>query len=362
MPPMHGLRHFSRGVSQVSQWTGREVKEMSRVLLGAVCGLDMPPGKTVKGCQALSSFLSFIYLSHQANISDTGISAMKQALTTFHEYKDIFLGDNKLCQGFNGIPKFHVVQHYPYSITEFGTCDGYSTEHSERLHIDFAKEGYRASNRVNPIPQMTRYLERQDAMHFHAEYLRWRTKDTLSFSDSESDTESEESDSDFDTDRNCEKNGLRGNGDNENNAGRCSERRRFLQGEFHSILYDSNDGFAYPQPKIQLTKSPSTRQTIDWVSANHGAENLCAAIKAFCISKNPRETDIQIRPTELLNVWNRIRLYHDIAPMNATSGKTFETLRTLIPKRKPDSGDIIKDGIFDTALVLNDPNESGFKR
>ncbi|KAJ7932265.1 hypothetical protein B0H13DRAFT_1533498, partial [Mycena leptocephala] len=33
-----GLRHFKKGISTVSQWTGTEHKEMQRVFLGVLAG------------------------------------------------------------------------------------------------------------------------------------------------------------------------------------------------------------------------------------------------------------------------------------------------------------------------------------
>ncbi|KAG8727939.1 hypothetical protein FRC11_012160 [Ceratobasidium sp. 423] len=49
--------------------------------------------------------------------------------------------------------------------------DGYNTETSERLHIDFAKMGYRASNKVNAMKQMALYIQRLKAITMHAAYL-----------------------------------------------------------------------------------------------------------------------------------------------------------------------------------------------
>ncbi|KIJ50250.1 hypothetical protein M422DRAFT_245497 [Sphaerobolus stellatus SS14] len=54
-----------------------------------------------------------------------------------------------------------------------GTPDGFNTEQSERLHIDCAKEGYRASNKKEYTDQMVRYLTRQEYIHSFASYLSW---------------------------------------------------------------------------------------------------------------------------------------------------------------------------------------------
>ncbi|KZT31614.1 hypothetical protein SISSUDRAFT_958813, partial [Sistotremastrum suecicum HHB10207 ss-3] len=56
-------------------------------------------------------------------------------------------------------------------IRTHGAADGYNTETSERLHIDFAKLGYRASNKRNYINQMTKWLDRQESVFKMTIYL-----------------------------------------------------------------------------------------------------------------------------------------------------------------------------------------------
>jgi hypothetical protein len=91
--------------------------------------------------------------------------------------------------------------HYVEAIRSRGTADGYNTEASERLHIDYAKEGYRASNKKDYIKQMTVWLGRQEAVgRFHA-YLDYTAKqrNTPSYSHQlDSDSEEELDDDDLD--------------------------------------------------------------------------------------------------------------------------------------------------------------------
>ena len=65
------------------------------------------------------------------------------------------------------------MSHYAHSIRRMGTADGYSTEGPERLHIDFAKVGYRASNCKQYTAQMALWLNRQESVHCYDTYLRW---------------------------------------------------------------------------------------------------------------------------------------------------------------------------------------------
>jgi len=50
------------------------------------------------------------------------------------------------------------MMHYAASVRLFGSLDGFNTELPERLHIDYAKKAYRASNKRNYVTQMTTWL------------------------------------------------------------------------------------------------------------------------------------------------------------------------------------------------------------
>ena len=74
---------------------------------------------------------------------------------------------------FNNIPKLHFLCHYLLSITLFGTTNNYNTEYTERLHIDLAKDTYRATNHVDEYTQMTLWLERWEKIYQHQDYISW---------------------------------------------------------------------------------------------------------------------------------------------------------------------------------------------
>ena len=96
---------------------------------------------------------------------------MQEALKLFHANKDIFVEEG-IHEHFN-ISKLHSLIHYTDSIILFGSLDGFNSEHLERLHIDYAKKGYHASNKRNYVIQMTHWLQRQEVMDLHAAYLQW---------------------------------------------------------------------------------------------------------------------------------------------------------------------------------------------
>lgn len=65
------------------------------------------------------------------------------------------------------------MQHYVDAICSHGSADGFSTEGPERLHIDYAKNAYRATNKKKYISQMTKWLTRQEKCHRFDAYLAW---------------------------------------------------------------------------------------------------------------------------------------------------------------------------------------------
>lgn len=155
LPPAFGLRQFKNGISALSQISGSERKNMAKVLLGCLVGC-MP----LKGISAVTALLDFIYIAQYSTHDSITIGYMQDALDRFQKNRDYFIS-TLVREDFN-IPKFHSLLHYIESIENFGTTDNYNTEMFERLHIDFAKYGWRATNQRDEFPQMIRWLSRQE--------------------------------------------------------------------------------------------------------------------------------------------------------------------------------------------------------
>lgn len=166
MTDYKGLRHFKNGISCVSQWTGREHKEMEHVIVAVFAGIV-----NTKALKAVCAAVDFIYYAQYQRHTDITLAKMQDALDVFHLHKDVF-AELHPGESFN-IPKLHSMLHYINSIRSLGTADGYNTESPERLHIDFAKEAYRASNTVDYVTQMTKWLQRREAIDHHSAYLDW---------------------------------------------------------------------------------------------------------------------------------------------------------------------------------------------
>jgi Plavaka transposase len=164
IPTYPGLRHFKNGISFVSQWTGREHKEMQRIFVGLLIGAVQPAA-----LRTAVAVIDFIYYSQlQVHTSET-LKSLQKALEAFHENKNLFISEG-IREHFN-VPKIHAMVHYFGAIQSRGSPDGFNTESPERLHIDYAKEAYRASNKKDYVQQMTVWLGRQEAVARFRAYL-----------------------------------------------------------------------------------------------------------------------------------------------------------------------------------------------
>jgi Plavaka transposase len=175
IPPNHNLRIFMKGITSLAQVSGSEHKKICKFLLGLVIDLPVPGGQgSVRITRAVRALMDFLYLAqYESHTSDT-ISLLQDSLTRFHDNKDVFL-DLGIRENFR-LPKLHSLTHYASSIQLFGTTDNYNTEQSERLHIDFAKNAYRATNHKDEYSQMTKWLERREKIEQHSALINWRHK------------------------------------------------------------------------------------------------------------------------------------------------------------------------------------------
>jgi hypothetical protein len=174
--PVIGFRHFKDGISHLSQWTGREDRELQRILLAAVSGAPGISGNTLR---ALIGIQEFIYMA-QYNIHDEdSLDYMKGCLDTFHMHKKEFIKNgarrskNGILHHFN-IPKLYALHSYVDHIRQMGASPQFSTEITENCHQTMAKQAYRATNKRDFEKQMCRYLDRTDRVTLLSELLLWR--------------------------------------------------------------------------------------------------------------------------------------------------------------------------------------------
>jgi hypothetical protein len=172
IPPNHNIRVFTRGISSLSRVTGQEHDQMCRFLLGLVVDAPLSNGlSNARLLRCVRAIMDFLYYSQYSIHTDTTLELMRDALNRFHTNKDIFV-DLGVRDHFN-IPKLHFLSHYIDLITLFGTTDNFNTQYTERLHIDYAKNAYAATNKKDEYIQMTTWLERKEKIQRHEQYIKW---------------------------------------------------------------------------------------------------------------------------------------------------------------------------------------------
>ena len=164
---------FPKGITILSWVTGMEHKNICRILIGLIINLPLPHGQaSVRVVKAARTLLDFLYLAQFPSHTSNTLKCLDDSLARFHHNKSVFV-DLGLRRDFN-ILKLHSLIHYQTSISLFGTVDNYNTEQSKHLHIDFAKNAYRTTNRRDQYPQMTAWLERHKKVQEHSLVMNWQ--------------------------------------------------------------------------------------------------------------------------------------------------------------------------------------------
>jgi hypothetical protein len=314
-----GLRHFQKGISLVSQWTGTEHKQMQRVFVTLLAGAPNVDDRVLTVVRALTDFI--YYAQFQLHTSET-LNAMQACLDTFHLHKDVFV-ELGLREDFN-IPKFHAMQHYINAIRSLGSADGYNTEFSERLQIDYAKQGYRASNKRDYIEQMTLWLQRQEAIDVHSAYLDWthhkiESLPLLADGDIEDHEDASETDDDDDA------------------------------------VVPDEDG-----PVYHIAKTcPRPHLAVALLVADFGAIDFISALTIFLKKNMPPRSFIQPSTMDRFDVYNQVTLR--LPPNPYLSSAPLVTRIRATPTIRPRGRRARKPAHFDTALVVDhqDDGSSG---
>jgi hypothetical protein len=252
------LRHFKNGISGVSQWTGTEHKEMEKVFIGVMAG-----AVDKKTFMIIRALINFIYYSQIQLQTSKTLAALESCLNTFHTHKDILI-EAEICPHFN-IPKLHVILHYPNAIRALGSTDGYNSESPERLHIDFAKEGYRASNRRDCIEQMAIWLQQRESMWKWEAYLVWVEERLSTVQPVAEGVDCDHRNSDSD-----------------------SDGEHIMTATTTATTTATVDSTTAPPSVVQYTvvkKAPFYQITVDRIISDFGATNFLEALSAFLQKK-----------------------------------------------------------------------------
>jgi hypothetical protein len=96
MPAYHDHKLKNRSYEELSQWDGKEMKEMSWYLIGVVTQSlqgGSPAQRPIfnRAIQCTGAFLEFYRYGRYKSHDDATLSYMADALCHFHTFKDVFL-------------------------------------------------------------------------------------------------------------------------------------------------------------------------------------------------------------------------------------------------------------------------------
>jgi hypothetical protein len=220
IPAYLDMTRRTKAYEEISQWTGKEYKTMSRFLTGCLASTLSEPSrpekrvfdKAILCTRALCEF--FLYCQYPVH-NDVSSDSMEDSLSCFHETKDVFqiyragkkgqkaanslrselMGerDRALQQakgtsakdrvrlswnrkintemqqelrehGHFNFPKIHLLGHFRKSIERFGALLQHSTTTTEISHKGQIKRGFQRSNRTGDYyQQILRYNARREA-------------------------------------------------------------------------------------------------------------------------------------------------------------------------------------------------------
>ena len=180
LPPNHHIRIFSKGISSLSRVTGQEHNQICRFLLGLLIGMPscLPNSQlAARVVRSIRALLDFTYIASYPRQSTHTLRYLTESLGRLHDNLPVFI-ELGIRKNMN-LPKLHALRHYVRTIELFGMADNFNTEYTERLHIDLAKDAYRATNHKDEFIQMTTWLERKEQVLQFRSFLEWQTSPVL---------------------------------------------------------------------------------------------------------------------------------------------------------------------------------------
>ena len=164
LQPVPGYCHFQAGIQHLTQWTGREDRELLRTHVAILCGVPKVTAPVMRNQRA---FCDLVYLVQYQSHNETTLGYLDNALGIIHKTKGVYIqlgacrGKRGVINHFN-IPKLCNLLEFVHHVREMGSSPQFSTDWIESLHRKFAKELYGFTNRKNFVPQMCRRLDRTD--------------------------------------------------------------------------------------------------------------------------------------------------------------------------------------------------------
>ncbi|KAG8786412.1 hypothetical protein FRC12_016620 [Ceratobasidium sp. 428] len=377
MPSAEGMRHFKQGITGLSQWTGRESKEVEKQLLPVIASIETSnwDSDIVRLSRAL---LDFIYRAQASQMTDDDLGRLDSALAEFHQLKRVLIemGVFENDARFDYIAKLHMIGHMIRDTQQMGTPDGFSTESPEHMHIE-SKRAWRASNKVRPTPQMIKFIQRYEALRIHRSRLntylgrttpeggKRRTSHVVYGEDEEPfqpacEVSVGHEASGF-AEEHSDKPGKGPNRADENSDSENDEEEDVDQVHFAGRMKTAADArrrVVYPNPTLSIALKPTAGKVrgLDIVT-KYGATALVPALHAY-LKKHGTRKDFprNFLPTAYHEypVWHRLYLRHRALPFDP------EWPRRDVIRARPQDAD--HDEAFDVGLFLDRRREYGLAR
>jgi hypothetical protein len=299
--PFPSLRHFKEGISVISQWSGSEHREAEKVLVGIFAG--SVPDAAMCAARAL---LKIVYLMRWQAHTDASLQAIDDAIDAFHNNKHAFVTEG--CREDFNFPKLHSLEHYVDSLRLFGPADGYSTEISERLHIDYAKHAYLATNRRDYIAQMTKWIQRREKLAYFRAYQEWFDEDNF-----------------------------------------LSNRLAQAAAEAHQVPEPRDRRFHGPESVYSIAKQPGLKASAEELAKDHGIPDMSAALEKYLRTCSHEASTVQIPADQVYGLYRQMTLHHS---GNTKTGLDEQRERIrAVPAVSGGRASIANPAAFSTVLV-----------
>ncbi|QRV74372.1 beige protein [Ceratobasidium sp. AG-Ba] len=175
--PYSGGRTFPRGVTHISQMSGKEHRALQKVHLSIVANSGAKYSRELT--LVTRALLDYIYYAQLPFHTEHTLQAFLAAYDEFHRLKDVWIknearrGEKTIMTHFN-IPKLHAGRHILEQIRAKGAADNFSTEVIEHMHMDTVKEAYPATNKKDWEKQTLRWLTRGEKLAECRLFHAWR--------------------------------------------------------------------------------------------------------------------------------------------------------------------------------------------
>ena len=206
--PYPGLAVPNKAYRATTQWQGKEMRHLGRIVLGAFAVALWNPSKALqrdfgRSLRCVRSLIDFHLMAQYTTHTKETLDYLQGYLEDFHKYKDVFLefradkrtrkeakdrtkalqGSRSIDRGlaelekireashFNFI-KMHLLSHFRGHVERFGNIPMFSTDVSELAHRQQIKMAYAASNKVDPTVQILDYHSRRIAIEMRVLNLK----------------------------------------------------------------------------------------------------------------------------------------------------------------------------------------------